>query len=306
MRIGGNTLTCDVAHLPQPGSDQALEALVVILQSISTEAEAQKARLETIAAMVEELQTPLSTVVGYADLLLSEAMGGVEGVKRKFLQRMKADAERMSLVVNDLALEVGRTEPECHPQPQEVQVNDAIESALSTARPQLGIKVLSTDIQLASDLPPIEADPEHVQRSLGGLLSNACMASPVGGRIQVRSYRSGGPPNERSQQQLGLGYVTVSIRDQGGGLTDSALDRVFERTRPAQTPPGLGESGAELAIVKALVEANEGHIWIDSRGGIGTTFSFALPVSQPGAESSPRRAAKDPGGWTAPEDFVAG
>lgn len=306
VQVGGNTLTCDVAHLPQPGTAQdAAAGLVVILQKISTEAKAQRARLEAIAAMAGELRTPLSTVIGYADLLLSEAMGGVTGVTRKFLQRIKADAERMSLVVNELAVEASGTDQEARLTLQSVQLNDEIDNALVAARAQLAIKVLSTDVQLASDLPTVEADPEQVQRILGGLLSNACMASPVGGRVQIKSYRSGGPRAPRSSAQFIPGFVTVSIKDQGGGLTDAALDQVFDGARPSQTPPGLGESGAGLAFVKELVEAHDGHIWIDSRGGSSTTFSFSLPTGKPGADRLPSHATRDRSRST-PEDFVAG
>jgi signal transduction histidine kinase len=306
MQIAHNTLTCDVAPLPQPGTDQSsMQGLVVILQSITPEAQAEQARLETIASMAEELRTPMSTVIGYADLLLSEAMGGVAGVQRKFLLRIKADAERMIQVVNDLAREAGGEDQWSHPQRQTLHLNDEIEGAIALARSQFDIKALSTVVDLANDLPAIEADPVYLQRILTGLLSNACMASPVGGRVQVQSRRSAGPPSNSPLAQDTPGFITVSIMDQGGGLTDAAVSQVFERTRPSQTPPGLGESGAGLALVKALAEAHGGHLWVNSEVGVSTTFSLALPIDKPGEQNSSGRVTNEVD-RSAPADVVAG
>lgn len=78
----------------------------------------------------------------------------------------------------------------------------------------------------------------------------------------------------------GDGFVIVSIKDSGGGLTEEALARIFDRARPCQTPPGLGESGAGLVLVKTLVEAHGGRLWVESEKGVGTTFSFVLPVNE--------------------------
>jgi signal transduction histidine kinase len=118
---------------------------------------------------------------------------------------------------------------------------------------------------------------------LSCLLSNACLASPVGGRIEVLATRSlsNGDPLERELVDAGInGFVTISVRDFGGGLPDYELGQVFERTRPSQTPLGLGESGAGLAQARMLVEAHGGHLWAESDDGVGTTFSFVLPVDE--------------------------
>jgi len=306
MRVGSNMLTCDVAPLPQPGADQdSMEGLVVILQNISPEMEAQQARLETIASMAEELRTPMSTVIGYADLLLSEATGGEAGVQRKFLLRIQADAEQMIHVINDIASEAGGEENWSQPQHQAVYVNDAIEGSLTSARSLFDIKALSVDLELANNLPAIEEDPGYLQRILSGLLSNACMASPVGGRIRVQSYRSDGPPSDLPLEQGAHGFIAVSIRDQGGGLPDAAIGQVFDRTRPSQTPPGLGESGPGLALVKELVEAHGGHLEVDSEDGVSTTFSFILPVDRPKAQTLIEQIASERD-QPAPVGVVAG
>ena len=77
-------------------------------------------------------------------------------------------------------------------------------------------------------------------------------------------------------------FLKVSVRDSGGGIADKDLDRVFERFYRAERPliQGLGETGVGLAIVKSLVEAHGGRIWVESEIGEGSTFHFLLSVSE--------------------------
>jgi signal transduction histidine kinase len=80
----------------------------------------------------------------------------------------------------------------------------------------------------------------------------------------------------------GDGFVIISVKDSGGGLSDEAFSQIFDRSRPVQTPAGLGESGAGLALAKTLVEAQGGRLWVESETGIGTTFNLVLPVNSVG------------------------
>ena len=282
VQIGVNTLMCDVAPLPDSGTSQGkVKGLVVILQDVSAEIEEQRAQLETIAALTEDLRTPLTTIISYADLLLTEAVGIVGNAQRKFLLRIKAGAERMAQMASDLIREAGGEERWDSPQRQSVDVNKLIELTLARSHIQLEDRGLTLDLDLPEDIPPIKADPDYLRRVLVNLLSNACLASSVGGQIQVRTAKSLGPPFDREGLDLnGDGFVVVSVRDSGGGLSDEALSRIFDRARPSQTPQGLGESGASLAMVKTLVEAHGGRLWVESENGVGTTISCVLPVNE--------------------------
>jgi signal transduction histidine kinase len=247
------------------------------------EAEAERTELEMVAALAEELRPPMTTIIGYAELLLSEAMGSVGEVQRKFLLRIKAGAEQMVQMINDLSMEAGGEGRWSTAHRQAVQVSTLVEGAVAASTDQMEEKSLTLDVQLPDDLPAVEADPDQVQRVLSYLLSNACLASPVGGRIEVLATRSpsNGAPLERELLDAGVnGFVTVSVKDFGGGLPDDGLGRVLEQTRSSQTSLGLGESGAGLAQVRMLVEAHGGHLWVESEDGVGTTFSFVLPIDE--------------------------
>jgi signal transduction histidine kinase len=115
------------------------------------------------------------------------------------------------------------------------------------------------------------------------LLSNACLASTVGGQVIVQAAQSPTVPLDHEETSLnGDGFLVVSISDSGGGLSEEALTRVFDRARPSGTPEGLGESGAELSLARTLVEAHGGRLWVESKKGVGTTFSLVLPVNNVG------------------------
>jgi signal transduction histidine kinase len=282
VQVGFNTLMCDIAPVSDPNMPQeGVLGLIAILLDVSIEVGEQRARLAAIAATADELRTPMTAIVNYTDLLLNEIEGTAMDTQRKFLLRIRASAERMLHIVDDLAQEAEDKDRWTYPQRQMVNIGELIETTVDRSRSQLEGKALHVELELAHELPPIQVDPDYLRRVLFNLLSNAYLASSVGGQIQVRAIQSDGLPPGREHLQLnGRGFVIVSVKDSGGGVSDDALSRVFDRERPSQTPPGLGESGAGLALVKTLIESHGGRLWVESESGVGTTFSFVLPVNQ--------------------------
>jgi signal transduction histidine kinase len=220
-QLGAVTLMCQASPLPDPKSPSgALRGLVVLLYEHSPDSVMEKARIQSVAALLDELRSPASTVIGYADLLLSEAMGNVEEVQRKFLLRIKSSAERMARVVSDLAAEAstdGRGEElEWRP----IQVAGLVEGTLAAAATQLQGKELDVDLDLDEELPLIYGDPARLERVLSCLISNALLASPPGGVIQIRAARSDEQPAERELLGHGSqGFVTLSVQDSVVGLS---------------------------------------------------------------------------------------
>lgn len=297
VRIGANSLLCDIAPLPTPNGAQGyIQGIVAILQDISVEAEEQRVRLETIASLVGELRTPITTILSYTDLLLGESVGILGEAQRNFLQRIRAGAEQLAHMTNSLAQKAVPDERWTGPQWQPVDVGQLINRAVAGSHSYIEEKSLHLDLEVPDNLPPIRADPDYLRRVLTNLLSNACLASAEGGRISITAARSDGAVLHREQPDLeGDGFVIVSVRDSGGGLSDEALSRVFDRGRPSRTPRGLGESGAGLALVKALVEAHGGRLWVETEQGVGTTFSFVLPVNELKPPSPAARRLDDQG-----------
>jgi signal transduction histidine kinase len=133
-------------------------------------------------------------------------------------------------------------------------------------------------MNLLEEMPPVAADPDSVHQIMSNLLGNAIKSTPVGGLIEIATSLENSSTSPQEDVPL---FLKVSIRDSGGGIAEKDLNRVFERFYRAERPliEGLGETGVGLAIVKSLIEAHGGRVWVDSEIGEGSTFHFILPVS---------------------------
>jgi signal transduction histidine kinase/GAF domain-containing protein len=269
----GNPLTVEMCALR--GEDGELAAIMAVLGEPAETAEIQQARDKFLGALAQELRTPMTSITGYTDLLLSESVGIIGEMQRKFLQRIKANIERMGSMLNDLIGVTAIDSGELYLEPEPIDVGTAIQEAIAAARAQLEERDLSLQLDLEQGLGAIEADPNAFQQVVSNLISNACKASPVGTEIGIKaSYvadaQSTDPPR-----------LVISVTDSAGGIAPEDQPRVFDRFYRAEQAliAGLGETGVGLSIVKALVEAHGGHVWVESEMGQGSAFAFALPVT---------------------------
>jgi signal transduction histidine kinase len=113
---------------------------------------------------------------------------------------------------------------------------------------------------------------------MANLLGNAAKVTPVGGSISVKAIitNANGHAPEGDEQR----WLQVSVADSGGGIADKDLDRVFDRFYQAERPliQGLGETGVGLSIVKYLIEAHGGKVWLETEMGRGSIFYFKLAI----------------------------
>ncbi len=230
---------------------------------------------ELILGMVQELRTPMTSIEGYVDLMLNESAGILGEMQRKFLQRVNANVTRLASMLEDLTritfLDAGRFTLV----PEPVDVVGLIEDAITSASSQLREKGLTVHLNIDDDIPPIRADRDAIGQIVGQLLTNAYLASPPSSAIYVTARRQSAR-NNRTPGEV----MFISIEDRGGGISIEDQARVFARKYKAENPliQGLGDTGVGLAIAKALVEAHGGEIWLESRSGVGSAFSFTLPL----------------------------
>lgn len=233
---------------------------------------------EVILGMLQELRTPLTSIVGYVDLVLNESAGILGEMQHKFLQRVSANVSRLSSMIDDLVritfLDAGRFVLKRH----DVDVIALIEDALTNATQQLREKGLTVHLNLQDDLPPVRGDLDALTQVIAQLLTNAYLVSASGRSIYITARRY--QPKQASPVAVPMGdSLFISIEDRGGGIPQEEQSRVFARKYKAENPliQGLGDTGVSLAIAKALVEAHGGAIWFDTVDGVGSTFSLVLP-----------------------------
>ncbi len=234
---------------------------------------------EVIASISQELRQPMSSIIGYADLLLGESVGILGALQRKFIERIKASTERIGSLIDDLiqitTLETGLMALK----PESVDLNLIIDNAMAYTSSQLREKNITLRIDIPEGIQPMHSDRESLQQILIHLLQNAGAASPVEGTVTLRA---------RMQEEEGKEYVLLQIVDTGGGIPQDDLPRVFSRLYRADNVliQGVGDTGVGLSIAKALTEAQGGRIWVETEQGSGSTFSVLLPLrNQPVPES---------------------
>ena len=280
INVGDNVLRATISPMGSSDSDEK-EGTVIILYDITAESESQQARDEFVASLSQELRTPMTSITGYTDLLLGESVGFIGDMQRKFLQRIKANIERMGSMLSDLigvtAIDAGQLEI----RPTVVDMAEIIEDTIIGARAQLEENEITLNMNLPENMPPVEADPDSVRQIMSNLLGNAIKSTPVNGVIDIFAARYENESSESTAAEEDTSFLQISIRDTGGGIADKDINRVFERFYRAERPliEGLGETGVGMAIVKSLVEAHGGRVWLDTEIGEGSTFHFLLPIS---------------------------
>jgi signal transduction histidine kinase len=241
---------------------------------------------EVIASISQELRQPLSSIVGYTDLLLGESVGILGALQRKFVERIKASTERIHSLTDDM-IQITTLEAELNDlKPEAVDLNVVIDNAMSYTSAQVREKNISMHLELPKKLAPIQADREALQQILIHLLQNAGAATPFEGTIRLKV---------QTRTEEGTEFILIQVTDTGGGIPASDLPRVFTRLYRADNVliQGVGDTGVGLSIAKTLTEAHYGRIWVESEKGIGSTFSVLLPITGDGSvEKSPKAKGK--------------
>lgn len=230
-----------------------------------------------ILGLVQELRTPMTSIVGYIDLLLSESAGILGEMQRKFLHRVETNVARLTTMLDDLtritALDTGQFVLERQP----VDVVGLIEDAIMNSANQFREKGLTVHLNLSDDVPLVPADQDAIGQIIGQLLTNAYLASPPNTEVLITARLQ--PTNLNGTSDV-VDALFVSVEDRGGGIALEDQARVFSRKYKADNPliQGLGDTGVGLSIAKALVEAHGGRLWLETEEGVGSQFNFVLPL----------------------------
>jgi signal transduction histidine kinase len=235
---------------------------------------------EQVALVAQELRGPLASISGYTDLLMGESVGTIGELQRLFLQRIKASTERARVLLDDL-VQTATSNGEVRPLDlQPVQVADVIRETIRRLGGQIKEKQIDLQIDLDSTLPPLELNRDLMEQIMHHLLSNAFQASAPAGEVAVAIRYEADGPGQLEDAGEKTGYLFISVRDCGGGVQLSDQPYVFDRHYRAEHPSiaGLGETSMGLPLVRELLQAQGGRIWIESELDMGSTFSMVLPA----------------------------
>ncbi len=234
---------------------------------------------EVLTSLTQELRQPMSSILGYTNLLLSESVGILGALQRKFLERIKAAIERMDGLIEEIVHVTTYDEFPARWIRESVDLRSSIDEAIVSVQAQIAERKIALRLDIPEQMPSILANRKAIQRILVHLLQNACAATPEGEEISLSVQTT----REEDQE-----YILLQVRDKGGGIPPEEIPRVFSRFYRADNPliPGLGDTGVGLYIAKTLVEAHEGRIWVESVMGVGSTFNVLLPVPKDSAPKS--------------------
>jgi PAS domain S-box-containing protein len=253
---------------PIGDSDTGLKAYVVVARDVTSEMEAERMKADFVATVSHELRTPLTPLKGFLAALLQGTVDDSRPAREEYYRIMLKQANRLERLITDL-LEVSRIESSEHSESVESQ---AVELSALLADQVQEFAHQQSDRQVEFRAPEypilVNADPFRVGQVVGNLVSNALKYSPPGSPVEIALTSDG--------QQ-----ATVSVRDQGEGIPLADQDRVFERFHRLENGLTRKTSGTGLGlyIAKRLVEAMSGRLWVVSRPGQGSTFSFSLPLT---------------------------
>ena len=254
-------------------AQEALDALIQFKTTNSDELVPEE-QSEVIASIAQELRQPLSSISGYTDLLISESVGILGALQKKFLERVKASTERMHQLIDDLVQVATLDSGKYLFTVQPLELLEVIDTAVETTSAQFREKEISLRVDIAPDLPKMHTDKDALQQILLHLMHNAGAATPAKGEIMLKAKRY-----DKTQDDV----ILMSVTDTGDGIPKEELPRVFSRLYRADNPliEGVGDTGVGLSIAKTLTEALGGRIWVESTRGSGSTYSVLLPVTSP-------------------------
>jgi len=219
---------------------------------------------EFINIAAHELRTPLAILLGYASVMAEEEISEID---RSRLDVIIRNAMRLSSLIDDMLnlsyLETGQAQLDI----EEVDLSKVIQEAILDTNDMAMEKSLNITVNVPVDFPPLITDRRKLDLIVMNLLSNAIKYTPEKGDISIKAC-------------VDDDKALVSVTDTGIGIPPEERDKIFDRFYQVEDSLTRqhGGIGLGLAIVKSFVELCQGHIWVESEVGKGSTFTFELPI----------------------------
>jgi len=251
-RVGNAQLTA----IPEVG-------YAITMQDITYLKEIDRVRSEFVHTVSHDLRSPLTSVMGYSDLV--ERVGPLNENQRNFLNHIRDGIQHITSLINDL-LDLGSVEAGLDTQRQFVQLEGVLRYTLDMLHGQIKSKHLKVQTEITQPLPSLRANPIRLRQVLDNVVGNAIKYSNTNGEIKIIIHCEGD-------------QMILQVTDEGPGIPFSDQQYIFDKFyRGSNISPEIEGSGLGLAIVKTIVENHQGRIWVESAVGKGSSFFIVLPV----------------------------
>lgn len=268
IQVEGETSYLDVYGAPVIGKHGNWLGIVVVMHDITKLIKLEEIRKDFVANVSHELRTPITSIKGFSETLLDGAVGD-PAIANEFLEIIHKESTRLQLLIEDL-LQLSSIEQEGFIlNYQRIDLPNVIEESVQIVKAKMQSKEMELVLQMPSSLH-VEADPDRLIQVMVNLLNNAITYSKEQTTITVTVKESGR-------------FVKVEVKDEGIGIKQEELPRLFERFYRVDRARSResGGTGLGLAIVKHIIEVHQGTIAVESEVGKGTVFTFTIPAKQP-------------------------
>jgi signal transduction histidine kinase len=222
----------------------------------------EQERRAFLANVSHELRTPISNVLVTVEALRSGA-DEEPGLRDRFFQTIEDEIKRLAQLIHDL-LDLGRLEAGAtHLEKQSISLSKLVKRAVRAVEPRMQTNDMSVELKVENI--KLQGDPERLLQAFLNILDNAIKHSEVNSKILISGYRSGK-------------QVIIGFHDQGAGISEAILPRIFEQFYTADPSRKGRGTGLGLAIAQRIVEAHGGTITASSIVGQGTTLTIYLPL----------------------------
>ena len=233
--------------------------------------EASRLKSEFLANMSHELRTPLNAIIGFSEVMHDGLVGELSEVQREYTQSIFSSGQHLLSLINDI-LDLSKIEAGYMTiDPEEVDLARLAEDALRIVREQARAQGIELSLDVAGEVGALWADLRKVRQILFNLLSNAVKFTPRGGRVTLRVHRR---PDRR---------VALVVEDTGQGIAAEDFGKLFKPF--VQLDGSLsrkhGGTGLGLTMVQRLAELHGGLVQLESKPGVGSTFTVLLPDASP-------------------------
>lgn len=243
-------------------------------------AEVDYLKTQFLAVMSHELRTPLNSIIGFSKVLLKGIDGPINERQAQDLKYIHESGQHLLSLVQDI-IDISRINAgKMELQLEEVDLREIVQSALDAVAPLLQEKPITLE-QHIGDVPPLYADRRRLRQILLNLLSNAIKFTERGFiSVSAQTVESWNACTERQES-----FVQISVSDTGIGIPPDRLTEIFEEFTQVDSSDSRSRDGAGLGlpITKKLIELHGGRIWVKSKLGEGSTFTFTLPLNSHGS-----------------------